>query len=94
MSEYGRAPDVCRPPAVEGLSRVAKKLGIDCAPAMVGWDYHCGGSHPVFEGYVVCEEFEDTLMDAWEVVRRHALIRADCYMRVLGRKMTIAVDAP
>ena len=49
---------------------MAKRLGIDCAPAMVGWDYHCGGSHPVFEGYVVCEEFEDTLMDAWEAVRR------------------------
>ena len=53
---------------MEGLSRVAKKLGIDCAPAMVGWDYHCGGSHPVFDGYVVCEEYEDTLMDAWEAV--------------------------
>ncbi|KAF0307456.1 DNA repair protein complementing XP-C cells [Amphibalanus amphitrite] len=57
---------------VEGLSRVAKRLGIDCAPAMVGWDYHCGGSHPVFEGYVVCEEFEDTLMDAWEADQREA----------------------
>ena len=32
--------------SVEGLNKVAKKLDIDCAPAMVGWDHHCGFSHP------------------------------------------------
>ncbi len=48
-----------------GLNRVAKKLDIDCAPAMIGWDYHCGGCHPLFDGFVVCEEFSETLVDAW-----------------------------
>ena len=48
-----------------GLNRVAKKLGIDCAPAMMGWDYHAGGCHPVFDGFVVCKEHSETLVDAW-----------------------------
>ncbi|KAK3772995.1 hypothetical protein RRG08_036329 [Elysia crispata] len=50
---------------VNGLQRIAKKLGIDVAPAMVGWDHHSGHSHPVFDGVVVCEEHADTLMVAW-----------------------------
>ena len=57
---------------IPGLNRVAKKLGIDCAPAMMGWDYHAGGCHPVFDGFVVCQEFSETLMDAWnaDIVER------------------------
>lgn len=50
---------------VPGLLRVAKKLNIDCAPAVVGFDFHAGGSHPVNDGFVVCKEYEDTLVDAW-----------------------------
>ncbi|XP_022182601.1 DNA repair protein complementing XP-C cells homolog [Myzus persicae] len=48
-----------------GLLRVAKKLNIDCAPAVVGFDFHAGGSHPVNDGFVVCQEYKDTLIDAW-----------------------------
>ena len=51
--------------AYEDINRVARKLGIDCAPAMVGFDFHKGFTHPVFDGYVVCQEFRDTLVDAW-----------------------------
>lgn len=51
-----------------GLNRVAKKLDIDCAPAVVGWDFHGGGSHPVLDGFIVCEEFKDVLLDAWNKV--------------------------
>ncbi|GLH05038.1 DNA repair protein complementing XP-C cells homolog [Gryllus bimaculatus] len=50
---------------VPGLNRVAKKLQIDCAPAVVGFDFHCGASHPMYDGFVVCEEFQDVLLDAW-----------------------------
>lgn len=53
------------PYLVAGLQRVAKKLDIDCAPAVVGFDFGCGGSRPSFDGFVVCEEFEETLKDAW-----------------------------
>jgi xeroderma pigmentosum group C-complementing protein len=48
-----------------GLFRIAKKLNIDCAPALVGFDFHSGGSHPTYDGHVVCEEFKDLLLDAW-----------------------------
>ena len=57
------------PSAVEDISRVARKLKIDCAPAMVGFDFHKGGTHPVFDGYIVCEEARDVLIDAWREVR-------------------------
>ena len=44
---------------------MAKKLDIDCAAAMVGWEFSGSGCHPVFDGFVVCEELSETLMDAW-----------------------------
>ena len=47
---------------VLGLNRVAKKLNIDCAPCMIGWAFDGGRPHPEFDGFVVCEEFQDTLM--------------------------------
>uniref|UniRef100_A0A336MU00 CSON007305 protein n=1 Tax=Culicoides sonorensis TaxID=179676 RepID=A0A336MU00_CULSO len=48
-----------------GLNKVCKKLQIDCAPAVVGFDFHSGSSHPVYDGFVVCEEFEETVTEAW-----------------------------
>lgn len=53
--------------SVLGLNKVARKLGIDCAPAMTGWDFHGGWSHPVYDGFVVCDEHVESLMDAWQV---------------------------
>ncbi|CAH1635200.1 unnamed protein product [Spodoptera littoralis] len=48
------------------LLRVAKKLNIDCAPAMTGFEYSGGGySHPVYDGFVVCKEFEEIITEAW-----------------------------
>ncbi|KAH9641000.1 hypothetical protein HF086_015096 [Spodoptera exigua] len=48
------------------LMRVAKKLNIDCAPAMTGFEYSGGGySHPVYDGFVVCKEFEEIITEAW-----------------------------
>ncbi|XP_008587428.1 PREDICTED: DNA repair protein complementing XP-C cells [Galeopterus variegatus] len=48
------------------LHRVARKLDIDCVPAITGFDFHGGYSHPVSEGYIICEEFKDVLLTAWE----------------------------
>ncbi|KAL0839576.1 hypothetical protein ABMA28_016267 [Loxostege sticticalis] len=48
-----------------GLNKVAKKLNIDCAPAMTGFDFNGGWSHPVYDGFVVCTEFEDIITEAW-----------------------------
>uniref|UniRef100_A0A2H1VYG6 SFRICE_014256 n=1 Tax=Spodoptera frugiperda TaxID=7108 RepID=A0A2H1VYG6_SPOFR len=47
------------------LMRVAKKLNIDCAPAMTGFEYNGGYSHPVYDGFVVCKEFEEIITEAW-----------------------------
>ncbi|XP_065090200.1 DNA repair protein complementing XP-C cells homolog isoform X2 [Ochlerotatus camptorhynchus] len=47
------------------LNRICKKLGIDCAQAVTGFDFHGGCSHPVYDGFVVCEEFKDLVVDAW-----------------------------
>ncbi|KAF2894976.1 hypothetical protein ILUMI_11209 [Ignelater luminosus] len=48
-----------------GLNKIAKKMDIDCAPAVVGFDFHTGGSHPTFDGFVVCEEHSESLIAAW-----------------------------
>lgn len=48
------------------LHRVARKLGIDCAQAITGFDFHRGYSYPITDGYVVCEEYKDVLLAAWE----------------------------
>ncbi|KPP64872.1 DNA repair protein complementing XP-C cells-like [Scleropages formosus] len=48
------------------LHRVARKLDIDCAAAVTGFDFHGGFSHPVTDGYIVCEEYQEVLQAAWE----------------------------
>lgn len=32
---------------------------------MVGFDFHSGYTHPVYEGYVVCKEFAELVTDEW-----------------------------
>lgn len=51
---------------VPGLARVAKKLKIDCVPAIVGFQFGGRGAMPMNQGFVVCEEFEDIVREAWE----------------------------
>ncbi len=54
---------------VPGLQRIASKLGIDCAAAIVGFEYSTNGwSYPVKDGFVVCEEHKDILLDAYNQV--------------------------
>nr|CAI5861257.1 unnamed protein product [Callosobruchus analis] len=52
---------------VPGLNRICKRMNIDCASAIVGFDFHCGGSVPTYDGFVVCEEYADQLIAAWEL---------------------------
>lgn len=61
---------------VPGLLRIAKKLKIDCVPAVVGFNFGCRGAMPMTQGYVVCEEHEDTLRCAWEQEQIEAVRRA------------------
>ncbi|KAJ9172973.1 hypothetical protein P3X46_016157 [Hevea brasiliensis] len=60
----------CLPPGTVHLRlprvfRVAKRLEIDYAPAMVGFEFKNGRSVPVFEGIVVCAEFKDAILEAY-----------------------------
>lgn len=58
------------------LNRIARKLDIDCVPAVVGFNFGGHGALPAFDGYIVCEEFEDVLREAWEVEQVEADKRA------------------
>ncbi|XP_010453826.1 PREDICTED: DNA repair protein RAD4-like [Camelina sativa] len=60
----------CLPPGTVHLKlprifSVAKRFGIDYAPAMVGFEYRSGGATPIFQGIVVCTEFKDTILEAY-----------------------------
>jgi len=61
---------------VPGLNRIARKLNIDCATAVVGFNFGSMGAVPAIEGYVVCAEYEDTLREAWESEQIEAAKRA------------------
>ncbi|KVI08621.1 DNA repair protein Rad4 [Cynara cardunculus var. scolymus] len=60
----------CLPPGTVHLGfprifAVAKKLEIDYAPAMVGFEFRNGRSVPLYDGIVVCTEFKDTILEAY-----------------------------
>jgi len=82
-NEYGNVelfkpwmmPVGCVQIPINGMSRVLRQTGIDAAPAMVGWDFSGGGAHPVYDGYVVCEENAEALMDAWNTEQELKLAR-------------------
>jgi len=58
-------PIGCAHLPINTLKGTARRLNIDAAPAMVGWEFSGGGAHPVYDGYVVVEERVEELMDAW-----------------------------
>ena len=65
----------CLPPGTVHLrlprvTLVAKRLEIDFAPAMVGFEFRNGRSVPVFEGIVVCAEFKDAILEVNDSVLR------------------------
>ncbi|CAH8436104.1 unnamed protein product [Dicrocoelium dendriticum] len=66
-------PIGCAHICLTGIQHVAKKLGIDCAPAIVGWNFKGSGwAIPIINGYIVCKENARTLIDAWRTVRMDA----------------------
>lgn len=48
-----------------GLNRVCKRLGIDCAPALTGFEKARMRMIPVYDGFVVCEEFANKVVEEW-----------------------------
>ncbi|XP_023735483.1 DNA repair protein RAD4 [Lactuca sativa] len=60
----------CLPPGTVHLGfprifNIAKKLNVDYAPAMVGFEFKNGRSYPLYNGIVVCSEFKDMILDAY-----------------------------
>ncbi|CAA3027238.1 DNA repair RAD4 isoform X1 [Olea europaea subsp. europaea] len=72
-NERGRVDvwsEKCLPPGTVHLrlprvGLVAKRLDIDYAPAMVGFEFRNGRSFPVVEGIVVCAEYKDAILEAY-----------------------------
>lgn len=54
------------------LGKLCKSLGIDFAPAMVAWDTKMGRSVPSLDGYVVCQEQSELLIEAWNQIEAKA----------------------
>ncbi|KAG1358767.1 DNA repair protein RAD4 [Cocos nucifera] len=82
----------CLPPGtvhlrLPRLIPVAKRLEVDFAPAMVGFEYRNGRCFPMFEGIVVCREFKDAIMEAYaeEEERREAEERKRNESQALSR---------
>lgn len=57
-------PKGCVHLRLPGLKRICRMLNIDFAPAMIGWEK--GHPRPIFDGYVVCQEHEQLLREAWQ----------------------------
>lgn len=57
------------------LIKVCRKLKIDCVAAVVGFDAHGGFSHAVYDGWIICEEFKDIVVDAFLEDEREANLK-------------------
>lgn len=55
---------------VPGLARIAAKLGIDCVAAVTGFENANRRVVPTIEGFVVCEEYKEVLLDAFREEKR------------------------
>ncbi|XP_052196986.1 DNA repair protein RAD4 [Diospyros lotus] len=82
----------CIPPGTVHLrlprvAPVAKRLEIDFAPAMVGFEFRNGRSIPVFDGIVVCSEFKGAILEAYaeEEERREAEERKRSEAQAISR---------
>ncbi|KAH6784518.1 hypothetical protein C2S52_009477 [Perilla frutescens var. hirtella] len=94
-NERGRVDvwsEKCLPPGTVHLrwprvAHVAKRLDIDFASAMVGFEFRNGRSVPLFEGIVVCAEFKDAILAAYveEEERRGAEEKRKTEAQALSR---------
>ncbi|XP_062563981.1 DNA repair protein complementing XP-C cells homolog [Armigeres subalbatus] len=48
-----------------GLNRICKRLRVDCAQAIVGFEYKNNACQAIYDGFVVCEEYRDEVIDEW-----------------------------
>ncbi|XP_049837744.1 DNA repair protein complementing XP-C cells homolog isoform X2 [Schistocerca gregaria] len=62
---------------IPGLNRIARKLQIDCAPAFTGFGQTNGIWGPLYDGFVVCEEYKYVLAEAWQAEEEAAETRCE-----------------
>ena len=55
------------------IGAVCKRMGVDYAPAMAGFDIRAGRSVPRMEGVVVCEEVADAVLEEWQREQRSVM---------------------
>ncbi|KAI5777775.1 hypothetical protein EDC01DRAFT_635446 [Geopyxis carbonaria] len=55
---------------LKGAAKIAKKLGVDYAEAVIGFEFGAQRAVPVIHGIVVAEENEDMIRDAWREAER------------------------
>ncbi|KAG4191210.1 hypothetical protein ERO13_A07G078100v2 [Gossypium hirsutum] len=94
-NEHGQVDvwsEKCLPPGTVHLRLprvfvVAKRLEIDYAPAMVGFEFRNGRAVPVYDGIVVCTEFKDAILEAYaeEEERRAAVEKKRTEAQAISR---------
>ncbi|KAI8057671.1 Rad4 beta-hairpin domain 3-domain-containing protein [Syncephalis plumigaleata] len=52
---------------LSGIAKIARKLKIDYADAVTGFDFHQRRCIPILTGIVIPMEYEEELLDAWHV---------------------------
>lgn len=77
------------------VARVARALGLDYAPALVGFEYQRGGKMtPKFEGVVVCEEFETRLTTEYVAdEERRAVAAAEKERKEAAKRWRVLLSA-
>lgn len=60
------------------MAAVCRELGVDFAHGMAGFDVRGGRSIPIILGVVVCEEFGESVMEAWTEAERYEAFIISC----------------
>ncbi|VDK69697.1 unnamed protein product [Litomosoides sigmodontis] len=70
-------PEGCIHLRLNGLLAISRQLEIDCVPAVVGWEFHKGGNHPILDGCIVLKQHEEVLREAWKEFHNRKQIAAE-----------------
>ncbi|KAF8416176.1 Rad4 transglutaminase-like domain-containing protein [Tirmania nivea] len=62
---------------LKGSAKIAKKLGIDYADAVTGFEFKKQRAVPVIEGIVIPVEHEDLVRDAWTAAEKERIRKED-----------------
>ncbi|CAL2042314.1 unnamed protein product [Caenorhabditis brenneri] len=66
MFHESMCPLECKYLKLPGLVQLSRKLDKQCVPAVVGWAFDGGWTHPVIEGAIVLEKDAPAFIKAWE----------------------------